>query len=123
MNQYWIMLLIASGLEVVWAIALKYMHGFSRPSLSFATLLAMAVSRYLLARSAGGLPIGTASAVWTRIGAAGTAVAGMLLLNESRDLARVMCIGLIIVGVVGLKTLAEEDGGSALTEAASQRSD
>jgi quaternary ammonium compound-resistance protein SugE len=108
MNRYWILLLIASGLEVAWAIGLKYTQGFTQPWPSVATIAAMAISMYLLAGAARGLPIGTAYAVWTGIGAVGTAIAGMLLLNESRDLARIICIGLIILGVVGLKMFAKE---------------
>lgn len=109
MNQYWIMLLIAAGLEVVWAIGLKYTAGFTWLWPSIGTISAMVVSMYLLARAAMGLPIGTAYAVWTGIGAVGTAVVGMFLLNESRDWARVACIELIILGVVGLKAFARED--------------
>ena len=108
MNQYWIMLLIAAGLEIIWAIGLKYSEGFTRLWPSIGTVVAMAASMYLLARAAKGLPIGTAYAVWTGIGAVGTAIVGMFLLNESREWARVVCIGLIILGVVGLKAFARE---------------
>jgi quaternary ammonium compound-resistance protein SugE len=111
-NHYWIMLLIAAGLEIVWAIGLKYTGGFSRLWPSVGTVLAMAASMYLLARAAEGLPIGTAYAVWTGIGAVGTAVVGMVWLDESRDWVRVVCIGLIILGVVGLKAFAGEGGVS-----------
>ena len=107
MNRYWIMLLIAAGLEVVWAVGLKYTEGFTRFWPSAGTVLAMAASMYLLARAAEGLPIGTAYAVWTGIGAVGTALVGMLVLNESRDWARLGCMGLIILGVVGLKAFAK----------------
>jgi quaternary ammonium compound-resistance protein SugE len=109
MNSYWIMLLIAAAFEVVWAIGLKYTEGFTRLWPSVGTLLAMAASMYLLARAAQGLPIGTAYAVWTGIGAVGTAVVGMLMLNESRHWMRLVCIGFIILGVVGLKTFATQD--------------
>jgi quaternary ammonium compound-resistance protein SugE len=108
MNQYWIMLLIAAGLEIVWAVGLKYTEGFTRLWPSLGTVIAMAASMYLLARAAMGISIGTAYAVWTGIGAVGTAIVGMYLLNESRDLGRVVCIGLIVVGVVGLKAFARE---------------
>ena len=110
MNRYWTMLLIAAALEVVWAIGLKYTEGFTRLWPSAGTVLAMAASMYLLARAAEGLPIGTAYAVWTGVGAVGTAVVGMLVLNESRDWARLACIGLIVLGVAGLKTFAQEGG-------------
>jgi quaternary ammonium compound-resistance protein SugE len=108
MNQYWIMLLIAAGLEIIWAVGLKYTEGFTRLWPSLGTVMAMAASMYLLARAATGISIGTAYAVWTGIGAVGTAIVGMYLLNESRDLGRVVCIGLIIVGVVGLKAFGRE---------------
>lgn len=117
MNQYWIMLLIAAGLEIIWAIGLKYTEGFTRLWPSVGTVLAMAASMYLLARAAEGLPIGTAYAVWTGIGAVGTALVGMLLLNESRDWVRVVCIGLIILGVVGLKAFAKEGGAPPAAKA------
>ena len=116
MNQHWIMLLIAAGLEIAWAIGLKYTEGFTRLWPSVGTVLAMAASMYLLARAAEGLPIGTAYAVWTGIGAVGTAIIGMLLLNESRDWVRLACIGLIILGVVGLKAFAREGGGRPPSE-------
>jgi quaternary ammonium compound-resistance protein SugE len=120
MNRYWILLLIAAGLEVTWAIGLKYTGGFTRLWPSVGTILAMAASMFLLARAATGLPIGTAYAVWTGIGAVGTAIVGMLLLNESRDWPRVACIGLIILGVVGLKAFGKEEGSTPATEAASR---
>jgi quaternary ammonium compound-resistance protein SugE len=104
-DRSWLILLIAAGLEVVWATGLKYTDGFTRLWPSVGTVLAMAASMYLLARAAAGLPIGTAYAVWTGIGAVGTALAGMALFNESRDWLRLVCIGLIILGVVGLKTV------------------
>jgi quaternary ammonium compound-resistance protein SugE len=122
MNQYWIMLLIAGGLEIIWAIGLKYTEGFTRLWPSVGTVLAMAVSMYLLARAATGLPIGTAYAVWTGIGAVGTAIVGMVLLNESRDMTRVICIGLIVLGVIGLKVFVSEGGGAAAAETASRTS-
>lgn len=108
MNRFWIMLLVAAGLEIIWAGGLKYTEGFTRLWPSVGTLLAMAASMYLLARAAEGLPIGTPYAVWTGIGAVGTAIVGMLLLNEPRDWVRIVCIGLIILGVVGLKAFTKE---------------
>lgn len=122
-NHYWSMLLAAAGLEIIWAIGLKYTGGFTRLWPSLGTVLAMAASMYLLARAAEGLPIGTAYAVWTGIGAFGTAVVGMLLLNESRDWVRLACIGLIILGVVGLKAVAREGTASLAAEAVSHPSD
>lgn len=101
----WVMLLVAAMLEVVWAIGLKYTHGFTRLWPSVFTLTAMAVSMYLLAMTARTLPIGTAYAVWVGIGAVGTAILGMMLFNESRDPARIACLALIIAGVLGLRLL------------------
>src|SRR5689334_18770677 len=119
MFKYWIMLLIAAGLEIIWAIGLKYAEGFTRVWPSIGTILAMAASMYLLAQAASGLPIGTAYAVWTGIGAVGTAIVGMLLLNESRDWRRIVCIGLIVLGVVGLKAVTTDRGAPPKAEAAS----
>src|SRR5262245_47003672 len=110
MYKYWIMLLVAAGLEIIWAIGLKYTEGFTRLWPSAGTVLAMAASMYLLAQAASGLPIGTAYAAWTGVGAVGTAIAGILVLNESRDWRRVLCIGLIVLGVIGLKAFGTEDG-------------
>ena len=120
MNPYWAMLLIGAGLEVVWAVGLKYTEGFTRLWPSVGTVLAMAASMYLLARAAEGLPIGTAYAVWTGIGAVGTAIVGMLVLNESRDWVRLACVGLIVLGVVGLKTFAREGAVQPSGEATSR---
>ena len=103
---YWALLVIAGILEIGWAVGLKYTEGFTRLWPSFWTLLAMAASMYLLALAARGLPIGTAYAVWTGIGAVGTAVVGMILFDESRDWARLACIGLIVSGVLGLKLVS-----------------
>jgi quaternary ammonium compound-resistance protein SugE len=106
----WTILFIAAALEMGWAIGLKYTHGFSRFWPSAATIVAMAGSMYLLAVAARTLPIGTAYAVWTGIGAAGTAVLGMILLKEPATVARLGCIGLIVAGVVGLKLFAGAKG-------------
>ena len=101
----WVYLLSAGILEIGWAIGLKYTHGFTRLWPSILTILGMALSMYLLATAARTLPIGTAYAVWVGIGAVGTAVLGMALLNEPREVARIACLGLIISGVLGLKIL------------------
>jgi len=103
----WIVLLIAGLCEIAWAIGLKYTEGFTRLIPSVWTLAAMAASVILLAWSLKALPVGTAYAVWTGIGAVGTAVLGMLLFNESREVARLVCIGLIVAGILGLKFLSE----------------
>ena len=99
----WIMLCIAGVFEIGWAIGLKYTEGFTRPGPSIATAIAIAVSMLLLAWSIRTLPVGTAYAVWTGIGAVGTAVLGIVLFGEPAAVARLVCIGLIVAGVVGLK--------------------
>jgi quaternary ammonium compound-resistance protein SugE len=104
---YWALLFVAGILEIGWAVGLKYTEGFTRLWPSIVTIAAMAVSMYLLALAARGLPIGTAYAVWTGIGAVGTAIIGIFLFDESRDWMRLLCIGLIISGVLGLKLVSK----------------
>ena len=104
----WIYLVIAGLLEIGWAIGLKYTEGFSRLWPSVATLGAMTASFGLLSAALKTIPVGTGYAVWTGIGAAGTAVIGMAFLGESRDALRVLCIVLIVAGVVGLKFASVE---------------
>jgi quaternary ammonium compound-resistance protein SugE len=99
----WVVLLVAALFEIGWAIGLKYSEGFSRLWPTVGTVLAMIVSLVLLALAARALPIGTAYAVWTGIGAAGTALLGIWLFGEPATAARLLCVGLIVVGVVGLK--------------------
>jgi quaternary ammonium compound-resistance protein SugE len=99
----WLWLVLAGLLEIAWAIGLKHTDGFSRLWPSVGTILAMIASFALLSLALKTLPIGTAYAVWTGIGAAGTALFGMLFLGESRDVARLFCLLLIVAGVVGLK--------------------
>jgi quaternary ammonium compound-resistance protein SugE len=99
----WITLTIAGLLEIGWAVGLKYADGFTRPLPSVLTLLAMVASMWLLAQSARQLPIGTAYAVWTGIGAVGTAALGMYLFGEPRTVLRLTSIVLIVTGIVGLK--------------------
>lgn len=99
----WIILVIAGLLEVVWAIGLKYTHGFTRLIPSIITIVAMVVSMVLLANAMKTLPAGTAYAVWTGIGAVGAAIMGMVLLGESTNIMRVLSLCLIIVGILGLK--------------------
>lgn len=99
----WIILLVAGLLEVVWAIGLKYTHGFTRLTPSIITIAAMVVSMLLLANAMKTLPAGTAYAVWTGIGAVGAAIMGMLLLGESTNIARIISLCLIVVGILGLK--------------------
>jgi quaternary ammonium compound-resistance protein SugE len=99
----WFVLFIAGLLEIIWAVGLKYTEGFSRLWPSLVTIAAMVASIVLLAQAMKTLPIGTAYAVWTGIGAAGTAILGVALFGESRDVIRMVCIMLIILGVIGLK--------------------
>ncbi len=99
----WLLLLLAGLFEVAWAIGLKYTDGFSRPLPTLLTLSAMGVSVLLLAMAVKQLPLGTAYAVWTGIGAVGTVLMGIWLFNEPATLARVLCLLLIIGGILGLK--------------------
>lgn len=102
------MLLVIAGLfETAWAIGLKYSQGFTRPWPTLGTLLALAVSMVLLGLAARTLPIGTAYAVWTGIGALGTAVLGIVLFGESADFLRIVCLALIVAGILGLKLAAQ----------------
>lgn len=102
----WTYLLIAGLLEIAWAIGLKYTYGWTRVVPSIATVLTMIASFYFLSLALRVLPIGTAYAVWTGIGAAGTAILGTLLFNEPRDLLRFVCVALIIMGVAGLRIVS-----------------
>ena len=99
----WLYVFIAGVFETVWAIGMKYSDGFSRPWPSVLTIAAMLISFVLLSYAMKTLPVGTTYAVWTGIGAAGTALMGMLLFGESREAARILCIGLIIAGILGLR--------------------
>jgi quaternary ammonium compound-resistance protein SugE len=104
----WVYLVLAGLLEIGWAIGLKFVDGFTRLWPSIGTGAAMVASMILLALAARTLPIGTAYAVWTGIGAAGVAILGIVWLGESRDLVRLLCIGLVIAGTVGLKLSSSE---------------
>lgn len=99
----WFWLIIAGLFEVGWAIGLKYTAGFTRLGPSVITVALMVGSFALLSQALRVLPIGTAYAVWTGIGAVGTAIFGMAVLGESREVARILCILLIVAGIVGLK--------------------
>jgi quaternary ammonium compound-resistance protein SugE len=102
----WFLLFIAGLLEIVWAVGLKYADGFTRLWPSVITILAMIASVYLLAQSMKTLPLGTSYAVWTGIGAAGTAILGIALFGESREILRLICIAVIILGVLGLRFMS-----------------
>jgi quaternary ammonium compound-resistance protein SugE len=102
----WLVLIVAGLLEIVWATGLNYTEGFTRPWPSLMTVAAMVLSMWLLAVALRSIPIGTGYAVWTGIGAAGTAVAGMWLFGESREIVRILSILTIVAGIVGLKVSA-----------------
>lgn len=104
----WLILFFAGLCEIGWAVGLKYTEGFSRLWPSAATLVAMTASVVLLGWSLKVLPLGTAYAVWTGIGAVGTAILGMFLFGESKEVARLVSIGLIVAGIVGLKLLTPD---------------
>ncbi|MBB3906755.1 quaternary ammonium compound-resistance protein SugE [Anoxybacillus rupiensis] len=99
----WIYLIIAGLFEIVWAIALKYTFGFTRMIPSIITIAGMLVSFYFLSLGIKMLPIGTAYAIWTGIGAAGTVIAGILFFNEPVTILRVVFLLLLLVGLIGLK--------------------
>ncbi|MBI4856219.1 MAG: quaternary ammonium compound efflux SMR transporter SugE [Acetobacterium woodii] len=99
----WLYLIIAGIFEVVWAMGLKYSQGFAKLFPSLVTLGAMVVSFYLLALATKSLPIGTAYAIWTGIGAIGAVLLGMILFNEPVNILRIVFLYLILVGILGLK--------------------
>jgi len=101
----WLVLAIAGLCEIGWAIGLKYTEGFTRLLPSVLTVLAMIVSVALLGWALKSLPVGTAYAVWTGIGAVGTAILGIVLFGDPATVARLLCIGLIVAGIVGLKVV------------------
>ena len=102
----WVVLTVAGLFEIGWAIGLKYSEGFSKPLPSVLTVVAMAFSLWLLAVAMKTIPVGTAYAVWTGIGAVGVAILGMLLFGESREFLRVACLFLIIAGIIGLRLVS-----------------
>ncbi|GIK21886.1 MAG: quaternary ammonium compound efflux SMR transporter SugE [Ignavibacteriota bacterium] len=106
--MYWLILFIAGLFEVAWAIGLKYSEGFSKLWPSVFTIVSMIISMGMLAYSIKHLPVGTAYAVWTGIGAIGTAILGMILFGESKELIRIFFIFLIVVGIVGLKVFSDD---------------
>ena len=103
MSNAWILLIVAGLFEVVWAVGLKYTEGFTRLLPSGITLGAMTLSIVLLARALRTIPVGTGYAVWTGIGAVGTALVGIWLLGEPRSAGRLIAIAAIVGGIVGLK--------------------
>lgn len=99
----WLILVFAGLLEVAWAVGLKYSEGFSRPLPTVATVATLLLSFWLLGLAMRDLPVGTAYGVWVGIGAVGTVILGIVLFNESTSPSRMISIGFIILGIVGLK--------------------
>jgi len=99
----WLMLIVAGLLEMGWAIGLKYSQGFTKLIPSIFTIVGMIASFYFLSLALKSLPLGTAYAVWTGIGTVGTVTLGIILFKEPIDITRLICIGFIVVGIVGLK--------------------
>lgn len=102
----WLFLILAGLLETGWAIGLKYSQGFTRIVPSIFTILGMIFSFYFLSQSLKTLPLGTAYAIWTGIGTVGTVVLGVILFKEPLSTTRLICIGFIIIGIVGLKLVS-----------------
>jgi len=102
----WIILFFAGLFEVGWAVGLKYTDGFSRPLPTALTIAAMAISLGLLGLAMKELPLGTAYAIWTGVGAVGTVIAGIILFGESMALVRLVSVALIVAGLIGLKVSA-----------------
>ncbi|MCO5121561.1 MAG: quaternary ammonium compound efflux SMR transporter SugE [Burkholderiaceae bacterium] len=99
----WLILFLAGLFEIGWAIGLKYTEGFTRPWPTIGTVLAMVVSVAMLGLAMKSLPVGTAYAVWVGVGAVGTAILGIWLFGESASIGRLVSLGLIVAGIVGLK--------------------
>lgn len=108
----WVYLMVAALFECGWAIGLKYTDGFTRLWPSMFTIMAMIVSFELLSLAMKTIPVGTAYAIWTGTGAVGVAILGMVLFGESKDIARILCILLIVTGVVGLKVFSGKNASS-----------
>ena len=109
-NLAWVLLLVAGLLEIVWSISMKASHGFTKHHFTAITIIAAWLSFGLLGLALRQLPVGTAYAVWTGIGAVGAAVLGIVIFGESLSAARIGCIALIVCGILGLKLLG---GGGA----------
>lgn len=103
----WLKLLVASIFEVSWAVAMNFSDGFSKPIPSIITVVGYIASAVFLSMALKELPLGTAYAIWTGIGIVGTSVLGVLLFNETLTIPQVICIIMIVIGIVGLKLLAD----------------
>lgn len=104
----WVYLITAGLFEIVWGVGLKYTENFTRLLPTVVTIGAMAVSFFCLSKSLGSIPLGTAYAVWTGIGAVGLVIAGIVILGESRDPLRLAFIVLIVIGIIGLKLTSSD---------------
>lgn len=104
----WLYLVTAGFLEVGWATGLKYSQGFTKILPSILTVIGMAASFYFLALSLKNLPLGNAYAIWTGIGTVGTVVLGIILFKEPISMMRLLCIGLIVSGIIGLKLMSAD---------------
>ncbi len=102
----WFILFIAGLLEISWAVGLKYTEGFTRLWPTVFTAAALVASMFLLGLAVRTLPLGTAYAVWTGIGTVGTALLGIILFGEPATAARLVCIGLIVTGILGLRLVS-----------------
>jgi len=106
LRMSWLLLTVAGVLEIAFAFGMKWSNGFTRPVPAVLTAIAGVVSIYLLSLALRMLPVGTAYAVWTGIGAVGTALVGVLFLGDSGSPARLACIGVIVCGLVGLRLVS-----------------
>lgn len=104
----WLILAIAGLFETAWAIGLKYTDGFTRLWPTVWTVIAMIISVVMLGIAMRTLPVGTAYAVWTGIGTVGTVILGIYLFGDSADAGRLICVGLILTGIIGLKLLSPD---------------
>ena len=107
-NLAWVLLVVAGLLEIIWSVSIKASHGFTKHHFTAITLVAAALSFWLLGLALRQLPVGTAYAVWTGIGAVGAAVLGIAMFGESLTFVRIGCIALIVCGILGLKLLGGE---------------
>jgi len=112
----WVILLLAAACEVVWAVTLKQSNGFKHMGYGVTAVVFMIVSFVLLAWSMKSMPVGTAYAVWTGLGAVGAALVGIMWLGEDRGFWRILSIALIVIGVAGLKYFTPEEKQATETE-------
>jgi quaternary ammonium compound-resistance protein SugE len=104
----WVILFIAGLLEMVWAVMLKQSEGFTKPVPTVVFFISLLLSMFLLSQALKSLPVGTAYAVWTGIGAAGTAIIGMLLFGESREVLKLISLVMLIAGIIGLRLTSSD---------------